>query len=313
VIPKKKKTTLTIVSPCFNEAQILEKFWLLLSPVVSQLSTELQIKVLFVNNGSTDATLKVLNSIKSKSPEVGFITLSRNFGYQGALDAGIRSCESDLYCIIDADGEDPPELLFEFYKAILNGADLAYGVRKLRHESRFRSNLRKFFYRTVFLIADDPFNIDAGEFSMFTDELKKAALQENNSFPFLRASLARVGFTSIGIPHERNPRLGGTSRFNAIAMANFAVGGALSSSTYPLRLALYLLPLNVAIAMGFLITGVVLQSMVPIQLAIFFLLLIVVVQLSFVSVYLARTYKNGLFRPASFTDFRNSSGSREYL
>jgi glycosyltransferase involved in cell wall biosynthesis len=305
VIPENKKT-LTIVSPCFNEAEILEKFWLLLSPVVSQLSTELVIKVLFVNNGSTDSTLDVLKSISNKSQEVNFITLSRNFGYQGALDAGIRSCESDLYCIIDADGEDPPELLFEFHQAILNGADLAYGVRKLRHESRFRSYLRKFFYRTVFLIADDPFNIDAGEFSMFTDELKKAALHENNSFPFLRASLARVGFTSIGIPHERNPRLGGTSRLNAIAMANFAVGGALSSSTYPLRLALYLLPLNVAVAIGFLITGLVLQSMVPIQLAIFFLLLIVVVQLSFVSVYLARTYKNGLFRPASFTHTNKS-------
>ena len=313
MIPEKKKTTLTIVSPCCNEAQILEKFWLLLSPVVSQLSSELQIKVLFVNNGSTDATLKVLKTLKNKSPEIGYITLSRNFGYQAALDAGIRSCESDLYCIIDADGEDPPELLFDFYKAILNGAELAYGVRKLRHESRFRSNLRKIFYRTVFLIADDPFHLDTGEFSMFTDDLKRAALNENNSFPFLRASLARVGYRSEGIPHHRNPRIGGVSHLNALAMLNFAVGGALSSSTYPLRLSLYLLPVNLLIVCCLTLSAIYLRSMAPIHIAILEMSVAILVQLSFVSVYLARTYKNGLHRPASFTDFRNSSGSREYL
>ena len=301
------KRTITIISPCYNEAAILPVFWNLLWPIVNELDNKNDVKVLFVNNGSTDNSLEVLATLRDGDPRVNFITLSRNFGYQGALDAGVRNSDSDLYCVIDADGEDPPELILEFLKAIDNGSDIAYGVRQTRQEPSYRSVLRKIFYRVVGLVSDDPFRLDTGEFSMFTNELKQAALLENNSFPFLRASLSRVGYASTGVPHDRRMRLGGKSSLNAIGMVNFAVGGLLSSSTFPLRLALYLLPLHILIMVGLGIMSLLTGSVSPLIVALYIANILMMVQFAFVSVYLARTYKNGLQRPSSFVVNRLSS------
>jgi dolichol-phosphate mannosyltransferase len=279
----------------------------LLCPVVDELDTKTDVEVLFVNNGSTDNSLEVLHSLRENDSRINFITLSRNFGYQGALDAGIRNSNSDLYCVIDADGEDPPELILEFLEAIDNGSDIAYGVRQSRQEPSYRSALRKFFYRVVGLVSDDPFRLDTGEFSMFTNELKQAALSENNSFPFLRASLSRVGYVSTGVPHDRRMRLGGQSSLNAIGMVNFAVGGLLSSSTFPLRLALYLLPFHIFLMAGLGLTSLIFGSVSPLIVALYIANVLMMIQFAFVSVYLARTYKNGLQRPSSFVVDRLSS------
>lgn len=301
-----ERRKLTIIAPCYNEARVLPSFWDLLLPVVDQLTEKIETSVLFVNNGSTDSSLDVLRGLQTRDDRVRFITLSRNFGYQGALDAGVRHANSDLYCVIDADGEDPPELILQFLAAIDNGADIAFGVRRTRQEPTYRSLLRKGFYRFVGLISDDPFRLDTGEFSMFTDELKQAALMENNSFPFLRASLARVGFSSTGIPHDRRMRLGGKSSLNAVGMLNFAVGGLLSSSTFPLRLALYLLPLHVLMILLLGVAAVLSESIAPLVIALYIANILLMIQVAFVSVYLARTYKNGLHRPSSFV-VRNQS------
>lgn len=304
-----KRLSLTIISPCFNEARILHSFWSRLSPVVDELARRVDVSVLFVNNGSDDETIHVLSDIRSSDTRVKYITLSRNFGYQGALDAGVRYAQADLYCVIDADGEDPPDLILEFLDAIERGADIAYGVRRTRQEPTYRSVLRKVFYRVVRTVSDDPFRIDTGEFSMFTHELKTSALSENNSFPFLRASLARVGYSSTGIPHDRHERIGGKSSLNAIGMLNFAVGGLLSSSTFPLRLALYLLPAHLVMIVVLGIIALVMSSMVPLLVALYLANILMLVQLAFISVYLARTYKNGLHRPSSFVVRRFSSSN----
>ena len=301
------RPSLTIISPCFNEARILNSFWDRLRPVVDLVAGRVDVTVLFVNNGSTDETARILSGIRGGDPRVGYITLSRNFGYQGALDAGVRHAKSDLYCVIDADGEDPPELILQFLDAIDSGADIAYGVRRTRQEPVYRSNLRKIFYRVVRTVSDDPFRVDTGEFSMFTDELKRSALSENNSFPFLRASLARVGYSSTGIPHDRHERIGGRSSLNAIGMLNFAVGGLLSSSTFPLRLALYLLPLHLLMITSLGVVSLAISSTGPLLVALYLANILVMIQLAFVSVYLARTYKNGLHRPSSFVVKRLSS------
>ena len=145
----KHKRTLTIIAPCYNEAGILPVFWKILWPIVDRLDVNNEVKVLFVNNGSTDNSLEVLSSLRDRDSRINYITLSRNFGYQGALDAGVRNANSDLYCVIDADGEDPPELILEFLEAIDNGSDIAYGVRQSRQEPSYRSALRKVFYRVV--------------------------------------------------------------------------------------------------------------------------------------------------------------------
>jgi dolichol-phosphate mannosyltransferase len=301
------KRTLTIIAPCYNEARILPIFWEILRPIIDELDNKNAVKVLFVNNGSTDNSLEILASLRNSDPRIKYITLSRNFGYQGALDAGVRNSDSNLYCVIDADGEDPPELILEFIKAIDNGSDIAYGVRQSRQEPSYRSIFRKIFYRVVGLVSDDPFRLDTGEFSMFTNELKQAALSENNSFPFLRASLSRVGYIATGVPHDRRMRLGGKSSLNAIGMVNFAVGGLLSSSTFPLRLALYLLPLHLILMAGLGLMSLVTGSVSPLIVALYIANVLMMVQFAFVSVYLARTYKNGLHRPSSFVVDRLSA------
>jgi dolichol-phosphate mannosyltransferase len=289
-----------------NEERILPSFWRLLAPTLEELTERVDVAVVFVNNASTDKTIEVLDELHHKDNRVKYLTLARKVDYETALETGLRAVDADLYAMIDADGEDPPELLLNFIEEIEHGADVAYGVRLTRAEPGIRVLARKLFYRLVAAVADDPFRVDTGEFSMFRRNVRDAMLAENNSYPFLRASMARVGFASVGVPHDRNPRLGGQSRLNALGMLRFAVAGALSSSTYPLRLPLYLLPMNLILIGVLALVGLLQNSLRLLASASIIGLLLLLSQQAFLSVYLARTYKNGLMRPNAFIDLKRS-------
>jgi glycosyltransferase involved in cell wall biosynthesis len=229
------------------------------------------------------------------------ISLSRNFGYHAVLLAGLTLVAADLYAMIDVDCEDPPELLNEFAAAIDGGADVAYGIRSNRVESAPVTFFRRIFYYVNRGIADSDIVVWMSEFSMITRQVRDAIIAPHTTYIFLRAELGYAGFVRVGVPYVRGVRGWGTTHYNFWRMTRFAVAAFLASSTFPLRFILYLalvagllFPL-VALLLGLGPAGI--GSLASV--ATFYFAL---VALSTISLYLARTYKNGVARPVFIVD-----------
>jgi dolichol-phosphate mannosyltransferase len=298
------KPVLTILCPCYNEQEIVGIFFEKLWPVIESVSNRYTVKTIFLNNCSTDATLEEILKIRRRWPNVYVITFSRNVGYQRSLDAGLRNSSGDLFVFIDVDCEDPPSLILEFLARYEDGYDIVYGERVDREEAKWLKAARRYFYRTLKSLADDEIILDMAEFGLFTAEVREAIIREENSFPFIRASIGRVGFKRQGIPFKRQERIGGRTHYNLFQMIVFAVAGILSVSTLVLRLPIYLLPfwliaLTVLLVI-FLSTGAQWAAAVALYLGVTY----VGATLAFASLYVARAYKNGLRRPAAFISSR---------
>jgi dolichol-phosphate mannosyltransferase len=262
-------------------------------------------EIVFVNNGSDDLTLARLHAAHTADPRVRVVSLARDFGYQAAVTAGLTHGDGDLYAVIDVDGEDPPEVLPRFLDAITDGAHIAYGIRSQRPEPTAIILFRRLFYYLNRFVADAEIVVWMAEFSMLRRVVRDAILVPRTTYPFLRAEIGFVGFTRVGVPYVRQPRMFGKSHYNLWRMTTFAVAGILSSSTFPLRLVLYL---AAALAFAFPLAVLVLRLGLAraanlAVIALFYFLLMAVPTLS---LYLARTYKNGVARPVFIVDPGNS-------
>ena len=301
-----RRVRLTILCPCYNEEAVIALFFNRLLPVIKQLSVKYDVQAVFLNNASTDSSLSQINSLREHWPHVYVVTFSRNVGYQRSVEGGLRNIDSDLYAIIDVDCEDPPELIPVFLEKFEQGFDIAYGERVDREESAPIKGARKLFYRVLRRLADEEIILDMAEFALFTREVRDAIVQDHDSFPFIRSSIGRVGFRRIGIPFKRQQRIGGRTHYNFVGMVVFAVAGLLSASTLVLRLPIYIFPFWLAIL---IVLGIWFASTGAGWAAVAALLLFaayVGLTLAFMSLYVARSYKNGLFRPNAFIDRRMS-------
>jgi dolichol-phosphate mannosyltransferase len=203
--------------------------------------------------------------------------------------------------MIDVDCEDPPELLRDFHGALEGGADVAYGIRSNRVEPAIVTFFRRLFYYINREIADSDIVLWMAEFAMISKQVRDAIVVPHTTYVFLRAEIGYVGFVRVGIPYVRGVRTSGKSHYNFFNMTRFAVAGFLASSTFPLRLILYvavviglLFPIVAAIA-GLGAVGIASLASV----ATFYFAL---VALSTIALYLARTYKNGVARPVFVVD-----------
>ena len=288
---------LTIICPVYNEASVIPLFFARLSPVVKQLSIRYRVDVLFLNNASTDGTFDAISALRKENPFVYVISLSSNVGYQRSIECGLRNAKGDLITFIDVDCEDPPEMILQFVQGYEQGYDIVYGERVAREENRAISWLRKLFYRIVYSIADEDFILDMAEFALLTAEVRDAIIRDQSSFPFIRSSIARVGFNRIGIPYKRQRRIGGQTHYNFPKMTIFAVAGILAASTLGLRLPIYFFPF------WLVLTGVL--GIIQIQTGSPWIFLMNILlacaylggTVAFIALYVARTYKNGLGRP----------------
>ncbi len=292
---------LSVTIPVHNEEQNVPVFLDRVRTVLDALPSLASWEIIFVNNGSEDSTLELLHAAHAADPRVRVVSLARNFGYQAAVTAGITHGEGDLYAIIDVDGEDPPELLPKFIAAIEGGAHIAYGIRSQRPEPAPIVLARRLFYYLNKFVADAEIVVWMAEFSMMRHVVRDAILVPKTTFPFLRAEIGYVGFTRVGVPYVREPRMFGQSHYNLWRMTTFAVAGILSSSTFLLRLVLYvgaaLAVLFPLVVLAFHLDLVRAASVAAITL--FYFLLLAVPTLS---LYLARTYKNGVGRPIFVVD-----------
>jgi len=290
---------LNVIVPARNEAQSVPYFFERARPALDALG--LDWNIVFVNNCSTDGTFEEMLALRDGDRRVKILTLSRDFGYQGALKAGLSSVDGDYYAIVDADCEDPPELLAEFLRAIQDGAQIAYGIRSERDEPKIITAGRRMFYILNRLLADGEVVMWMGEFSMFTRDVRDAVLMSKSTFPSLRAELGYVGFRRAGIRYRRARRKFGKSHYNVFRMTLYAVGSILAATTSPLRLVLYLAAL---IGVGFPLvvlargTSAADAATAAAFIALYFLLLTV----PLISLYLARLYQNGVQRPSFLID-----------
>jgi len=297
---------LTILCPVHNEQQVIPLFFGRIRPVIERLAPRYQVHLVFLNNASTDRSAQEIENIRDIWPATYIITMSKDVGYHASLECGLRNATADLFVFIDVDCEDPPEMILDFVEKHEQGYDIVYGERVDRHESRALKGARKLFYRLLHALADEEILLDMAEFSLFTKEVRDAVLEESSSFPFLRASIARVGFRRAAIPFKRQKRIAGDTHYNLIRMSIFAIAGILSASTLFLRLPIYLLPFWI-LTLFLLAVGYVYTTSVWFIVAAFVVFTAYVgATMAFTALYVARTYKNGLRRPNAFIDHSRS-------
>ncbi len=292
-----RRQHLTVICPVFNEENTVPLFFARMLPVIESLSSRYKVDLLFLNNASTDGTYRALEGLARNHSFVHYISLSANVGYQKSLECGLHHAKGDLLSFIDVDCEDPPEMILDFVQSYEEGYDIVYGERIDRVENGFLKALRKLFYHVVRRIADEDIILYMAEFAFFTTEVRDAIIRDRNSFPFIRSSIARVGFRRKGIPYKRQRRIAGETHYNFWGMALFAVAGMLSSSTLMLRLPVYLLPFWL-VATGLLGAWYLRDNDAWVLLANLLLVCAYIGgSIAFIALYVARTYKNGLGRP----------------
>jgi dolichol-phosphate mannosyltransferase len=292
--------TLSIICPVYNEEVVVSLFMERILSILSRIEEQYgyQVDLIFSDNCSTDATLDKIHQIAQDYSNIYYISLAKNVGYQRSLHCALSKCTGDLIVIIDVDCEDPPEMILEFIEAYHKGYDVVYGERVDRaDEPKYLQNMRKLFYRLTRLLADDEIILDMAEFSLMTREVRDAILREKNSFPFIRASIGRVGFKRLGIPYKRQKRIAGKTHYNFYRMTLFAVTGILSSTTMPLRLPMYALPFwLIAIIASGLWFGVTASS-AALATLITLMGCYLGITVAFIAIYVARTYRNALDHP----------------
>lgn len=235
----KASQVLSIVVPMFNEAENIGPFYERLKKVLDNNGESYEI--ICVNDGSTDATLENLLKLREKDPNIKVVDLSRNFGKEIALTAGLDFSSGMAVIPIDADLQDPPELIPQLVAKWKEGYEVVYAVRKSRlGESLFKKLTAHLFYRLAEKIMDINIPRDTGDFRLMdrsaVDALKN--MRERNRF--MKGLFAWVGFKQVAIYYERDPRHKGKTKWNFFKLLNFAIEGITSFSYVPLRLATYI-------------------------------------------------------------------------
>ena len=238
---------LSVVVPCFNEEPVVRQTHQRLVAVLQDLPG-LQFEIVYVDDGSGDSTLDILRQLQKEDSRIRVIVLSRNFGHQVALTAGLEHAEGDAVVAIDADLQDPPEVIPEMLARWRDGADVAYGVRVARQgETRFKLWSARFFYRLINRLSEVAIPLDTGDFRLMDRRVVEAFRGMPERHRFVRGMVAWLGFRQEPVHYERQARLAGQTKYPLRKMLLFAIDGIVSFSFAPLRL---------ATRMGFAASGV---------------------------------------------------------
>jgi glycosyltransferase involved in cell wall biosynthesis len=230
---------LSVVVPVHNESAVLPEFHDEVSEVMN--ATECAYEIIYIDDGSTDDSIDILNSIRSNDDRVAVIELSRNFGKEVALTAGLDHACGDAVIIIDADLQDPPELIHTFLREWRAGYDVAYGKRiDRRGESKMKILTAKWFYRVLNYLSDVEIPEDVGDFRLLSRRAVDALLAMPERRRYMKGLYAWIGFPQKSIPYVRQPRAAGVTTWNYWRLWNFALEGITSFSDVPLKVATYL-------------------------------------------------------------------------
>ena len=230
---------LVVLVPVFNEAQVLDSFHQRLAAVLDRLA--LPARVLYVDDGSADDSWALIGRLREADARVDGLRLSRNFGKELALTAGLDAVDADAVLVIDADLQDPPELIPEFVARWQQGFDVVYGRRLERAgESWLKRVTAAAFYRVMRRLSHTAIPADTGDFRLLSRRALEALRGLRERQRFMKGLFAWVGFRQCALDYRREPRVAGRSKFNYWRLWNLALEGITSFSTAPLRVATYL-------------------------------------------------------------------------
>jgi dolichol-phosphate mannosyltransferase len=230
---------ISVVLPVFNEEALLQELHERLTDVLRSMNVSYEL--LYVDDGSGDGSWRRICEIADADRRVRGINLSRNFGHQVAITAGLDEARGDAVVVMDSDLQDPPHVIASLYAKFLEGHDVVYGQRRHRAgETWVKQASAKAFYRLVRRLTSVDVPVDAGDFRLMSrrvvDDLRKFPEQHR----FLRGLASWVGYSQAAVPYDRDPRFGGVTKFSTGKMMVFALDGITSLSIRPLRLASHL-------------------------------------------------------------------------
>jgi glycosyltransferase involved in cell wall biosynthesis len=305
-----KHELLTVVVAACNEAEALPLLHPRIRAALDGLHG-LRTRVLYVDDGSRDGTWQVLQDIADRDPQVALLRLSRNFGKEAALTAGLDLCTEGAAMILDADGQDPPELIPEFVARWREGWDDAYGTRIEREgDSWVRRSTAAVFYRLIGRLSHTPVPADTGDYRLLSPRALAALARMRERHRFMKGLFGWVGFRRVALPYRRAPRLAGSSKFSLWRLWNFALEGITSFSTAPLRLATYV---GLMTALGAFVCGLAIVAKTllwgdrvagwpTMMVVILFLGGVQLIALGLIGEYLGRLYDEAKQRPLYLVD-----------
>ena len=227
---------LSVIVPCLNEEEALRGTQVRLSSTLEQIPANFEI--IYVDDGSTDATPEVLRELQAYDSRVRVVRFSRNFGHQMAITAGLEHAAGDAVVIIDADLQDPPETILDFFRKWQEGYDVVYGVRTEREgETAFKLWTAKLFYRFMTRLSDTQIPLDTGDFRLMDRRVLNVLLGMPERDRFVRGMVSWLGFSQVAVPYRREARIAGVTKFSFFKMLRFALDGIFSFSIVPLRVA----------------------------------------------------------------------------
>ena len=236
--PGERRMLLSVVVPCMNEEEVLRQTHQHLVAVLEK--SPATFEIIYVDDGSTDSTLEVLRELQASDGRVRVIRFSRNFGHQMAITAGLEHASGDAVVIIDADLQDPPEVILEFVGKWLDGYDVVYGVRTERDgESVFKQTSAKVFYRFFSHMSDTQMPLDTGDFRLMDRRVVDALISMPEQDRFVRGMVAWLGFRQTEVTFHRLERAAGETKYPLFKMVRLALNAALGFSDAPLRLAIW--------------------------------------------------------------------------
>jgi polyisoprenyl-phosphate glycosyltransferase len=295
--------TLSIIVPAYNEQAVLPEFFDRLRAALA--SVPCVAEILFVDDGSQDGTAAILERFAEGDSRVRVLRLTRNFGHQAALCAGLDHCTGDAAVLIDADLQDPPELIGSFYTKWREGHDVVFGLRRRIEEGYLKRIVYHSFYELLHALANIDIPLDTGDFSLMDRRVVDGLRALPERTRFLRGLRSWIGFRQTGIEYSRNARVSGQSKYSVAKLFKLAFDGIVSFSTAPLKLALVLGLLVSVGGFGLILLLVYLRLMrsfdlpgwTSLMVVVLFLGGIQLITIGIVGEYVARIYEEVKARP----------------
>ena len=230
---------LSIVVPCYNEEAVLLELHGRLVATLEHLA-DVSCEIVYTDDGSRDRTPDILRRLQATDTRVRVVSLSRNFGHQIAVSAGLEHASGDAVVIIDADLQDPPEVIPEMLERWRDGYQVVYGLRAKRAgETTFKRWTAKAFYRLINKLSEIEIPLDVGDFRLLDRRVVDLLLTMPERDRFLRGMISWIGFNQVAVIYDRAPRSAGESKYPLMKMLRFAVDSVISFSLVPLRLAIW--------------------------------------------------------------------------
>lgn len=230
---------LSVVVPAYNESEVLQDFYAELSKSLE--SVNMDVEVIFVDDGSTDDTYERLQGLQEKESRIVIVELSRNFGKEAAVTAGLDECKGDAVIVIDADLQDPPSLIPQLIEKWREGIDVVYAQRTARQgDSWLKKVTAAGYYRLMQRVGPVRIPENTGDYRLLSRRAVDALLELRETHRFMKGLFTWIGFPQAAVTYVREPRVAGKTKWNYWALWNFSIEGITSFTVAPLKVASYL-------------------------------------------------------------------------